>query len=141
MRRLKSSAVTISILCSLFTQNAFASCKVGKTVFTDVLYGTAIGAGVGTLVLLANKSSDNIVSTIATAGLIGAGVGAGVGIAELSLQNCKVGGGDDEAQLENPSFSVRPLISLSKIPESNHFFDNLSAKNFLGGVQLKYNLN
>lgn len=78
---------SIAILLSAQSLSCFASCDVGAVVFKDTLYGTAIGGGVGALILITNTGAgpQNIAPVIGTSALMGAAVGALVGVVELNL--------------------------------------------------------
>src|SRR6185312_459669 len=107
------------VLTTFFTlifsnvQGAFASCDVGPVLFRDTIYGAAVGAGVGALVLISSGSSSNIGQTIATSTLIGSGAGLVVGVVEISLSNCS-SGGNHKSRSENSDygFNVKPLFTI-----------------------------
>ena len=92
MKKKSASLLSLTLL-SLFSNfpcvaNAASECQIGYTVFRDTMYGSAIGAGVGTLYLVAASSTTRIPSTIATSALIGASVGVVVAGVEVYTQNC-----------------------------------------------------
>jgi hypothetical protein len=130
---MKSFLVSCLMLSSLmfgFNQYANASCDFGSTIFRDSLYGTALGAGVGALVLVANSSTSNIAPNIATSALVGAGLGMVVGVVELSMSECVASRHESDLSDTNHTFSVRPLLG----------FTNAKLTEFVGGVHFQYQL-
>lgn len=142
-KKVKRVLSTCLLLFPTF-QMAQAECDVGPVLFRDTLFGAAIGAGVGALVLVANQTTDRIAPNLATATLIGAGVGAVVGVVELSLSDCP---GRRNAYMETSGFRARPLFAF--LPQnqvdaphaSSHFKDKLSIENLSKvtmGLSLSY---
>lgn len=140
----------LTLLTAIFaTLQAEASCDVGPVLFRDTLYGTAIGTGVGALVLLSTSSSSNIVPTLATSALVGAGVGLVVGVVEISLSNCSTGGGSRRnhgEDVDNYGFNLKPLVTVvtsnssyetsPSIQEKHSDFFSLNQLG--GGIMLDY---
>ncbi|APJ04550.1 hypothetical protein [Silvanigrella aquatica] len=126
-------------------QVAQAQCEVGSVLFRDTLLGSAVGLGVGALVMVANQSSTNIAPNLATATLIGAGAGVIIGVVELSLSDCSSSRRSAYASAQS-GFKARPLLgftqqkSFESIPNSsrdNDFsFDNF--KKMSMGINLSY---
>ena len=119
-------------MCFLFTslgfaKEAHASCDVGHIIFKDVLYGTAIGAGVGTLFLLANSQSSNIIANIATSALIGGGVGGVVGVVEIAYTNTCSTHDKKKHEDEDFVFTIKPMIQIvqNKDPQTSSLTQTL----------------
>lgn len=98
-----------TIFASLFTVTASrAECQLGYTVFRDTLYGGAIGAGIGTLYLVATATTKHLPETIGTASLLGVSGGLIVAGVETYNQDCfgtQVGGSSSEH-----SWSLLPSV-------------------------------
>ncbi|RDB36927.1 MAG: hypothetical protein DCC88_02635 [Spirobacillus cienkowskii] len=93
---------------------AHAQCEVGVTLFRDTLYGAAVGAGAGALILIANQSTKSIAPQLASATLVGAGVGVIVGVIELSFSDC-FSKDRQNAKLLKPGFRAQPLIGFNSV--------------------------
>lgn len=124
MFNLKSSALSVwqkrvcvwgstLLLASVPTTRGWASpCDLSDTILRDTLYGTAIGAGVGALYMVASSAnSDRLAPGIATSALIGAGAGFILGMVDLSYSGCF---SSDKGRYDSSEkgFHVKPLVAL-----------------------------
>jgi hypothetical protein len=116
----KKALYFLTFLIAIFSvAKSEAACEIGPILFRDTLYGTAVGTGVGALVLLSTSNSSNIAPTLATSALIGAGVGLIVGVVELSYSDCSFGGGGGgkshrkrDDSYDSYGFNLKPLITI-----------------------------
>lgn len=128
-------------------------CNIGMTLFRNVGYGAAVGAGVGALVAIANKDSKNIGSRLAVSGLIGAGVGGVISVIQIAAFDCRDSNRGnprrsrsyDEGSIDlSPTVTYMPPNKLSEIDNQNPepFKLNMSkiANNLGMGLQMTYTL-
>lgn len=101
------------LLGSTSTTRVWASsCDFSNTVLRNTIYGTAIGAGVGTLYMVATAaSSDRLAPGIATSALVGAGAGFILGLVDLSYSGCFDKDRDRYDSYEK-GLRIRPLVTV-----------------------------
>jgi len=96
------------------------SCNAGYLLFRDTLYGAAVGAGVGALILVANQNSNNIAPVLATSTLVGGGVGLGIGILEITLDgDCSFQRNKSHYNESSTSLKASPIVSFVQNDQRN----------------------